>query len=227
MTRPSRARAAASWRRPFRAPRFQRSRYGGHAVCDPHVLLTPFFENIEQGQLIFLAAGDEALFKEAGPQLDVMGKASFFLGATGKGTRMKLVANMVMGTMLAAFSEGMTLADRSGLSKDDMVKILSLGAMANPMFNLKGPKIIADGTSHAGGLSWRPCHFFKLTDEPNLPQRRPHPQLPAQARPEGLGLFPHARQPAGGRHQDRGGRQRCVVESLVLFRATSYVSANP
>jgi glyoxylate/succinic semialdehyde reductase len=50
-----------------------------------------------------------------------------------------------MACMLASFSEGLTLADRSGLSKDDLIKILGLGAMANPMFNLKGPKILADG----------------------------------------------------------------------------------
>ena len=35
-----------------------------------------------------------------------MGKASFFLGEVGAGAKMKLVVNMVMGSMMAAFSEG-------------------------------------------------------------------------------------------------------------------------
>ena len=34
----------------------------------------------EQGTLIFLCGGDQALFEEAGPLLDVMGKAKLFLG---------------------------------------------------------------------------------------------------------------------------------------------------
>ena len=34
----------------------------------------------EQGTLIFLAGGDCALFERAGPLLDAMGKAKFFLG---------------------------------------------------------------------------------------------------------------------------------------------------
>ena len=34
----------------------------------------------EQGTLIFLTGGDEALFNRAGPLLDIMGKAKFFLG---------------------------------------------------------------------------------------------------------------------------------------------------
>lgn len=59
-----------------------------------------------QGQLIFLAAGDEPLFTEVGPQLDAMGKASFYLGQTGKGTEMKLVVNMVRATLLALTNTG-------------------------------------------------------------------------------------------------------------------------
>lgn len=97
-----------------------------------------------QGQLIFLAAGDDALFQEVQPQLEAMGKASFLLGPVGKGTEMKLVVNMIMACMLASFSEGLTLADRAGLSKDDLIKIISLGAMNAPLFSVKGPKIVAD-----------------------------------------------------------------------------------
>lgn len=41
-----------------------------------------------------------------------MGKASFFLGEAGQGAKMKLVVNMIMGSMMAAFSEGLALADK-------------------------------------------------------------------------------------------------------------------
>ena len=40
-------------------------------------------------------AGDQQLFEAAGPLLDVMGKAKFFLGEVGAGANMKLVVNMV------------------------------------------------------------------------------------------------------------------------------------
>ena len=45
----------------------------------------------EQGQLVFLTAGDRQLFDAAGPLLEVMGKASLFLGDVGAGANMKLV----------------------------------------------------------------------------------------------------------------------------------------
>ena len=35
-------------------------------------------------------------------ELEAMGKASFYYGEAGAGTKMKLVVNMIMGTMMCA-----------------------------------------------------------------------------------------------------------------------------
>lgn len=60
------------------------------------------------GTLIFLCAGDKALFEEiVDSSLKAMGKAShFFNEDVGFGTRAKLVVNSLMGTMMVAFAEG-------------------------------------------------------------------------------------------------------------------------
>ena len=47
-----------------------------------------------------------------------MGKKSFFLGEVGQAARMKLVVNMIMGGMMAAFCEGMALGQQRGLDGD-------------------------------------------------------------------------------------------------------------
>lgn len=44
------------------------------------------------------------------PAFGVMGKKSFYLGATGAAARMKLVVNMIMGAMMGAFCEVRGLA---------------------------------------------------------------------------------------------------------------------
>ncbi|KAL4437458.1 hypothetical protein ABPG75_004597 [Micractinium tetrahymenae] len=93
----------------------------------------------EQGQLIFLTAGDQQLFDAASPLLDVMGKASFFLGEVGAGANMKLVVNMIMGSMMASYAEGLSLAKQCGLRQADLIEVIKLGAIAAPMFALKGP----------------------------------------------------------------------------------------
>ncbi|MCL7029419.1 hypothetical protein MKW94_017733 [Papaver nudicaule] len=103
----------------------------------------------EDGQLVILAAGDKTLYEEAIPAFDVMGKKSFFLGQVGNGAKMKLVVNMIMGSMMNAFSEGLVLADRSGLSQQILLDVLDLGAIANPMFKMKGPAMIQSNYSPA------------------------------------------------------------------------------
>lgn len=47
----------------------------------------------EQGKLIFLTAGDEALFTAVSAPLAAMGKAQYYLGEVGAGAKMKLVVN--------------------------------------------------------------------------------------------------------------------------------------
>ena len=98
----------------------------------------------EEGTLVILAAGDRGLYAEALPGLERMGKKVLFLGEAGAGARMKLVVNMIMGGMMAIFCEGLALGEKGGLAAADLLEVLDAGAMANPMFRLKG-ELIARG----------------------------------------------------------------------------------
>ena len=98
-----------------------------------------------QGALIFLCGGDKSLYDECKPDLQIMGKADFYYGATGAGSKMKLVVNMVMGDMMCALGEGLALCQASDLPADadnGLLKVLDLGIMANGLFKLKGPKML-------------------------------------------------------------------------------------
>lgn len=96
----------------------------------------------ETGTLIFLCGGDESVYDRVKPGLDAMGKASFFFGPVGQGSRVKLVVNMIMGTMMSSFSEGLALSEAAEIPTDKVLEVLSLGAMANPMFAQKGPNML-------------------------------------------------------------------------------------
>ena len=41
---------------------------------------------------------------------------------------MKLVVNMVMGSMMASFAEGLVLADKAGLSQKDFIEVRCLAS---------------------------------------------------------------------------------------------------
>ncbi|XP_022956320.1 glyoxylate/succinic semialdehyde reductase 2, chloroplastic-like [Cucurbita moschata] len=96
----------------------------------------------EDGQLIFLTAGDKALYERVAPLLDIMGKSKFYLGEVGNGAAMKLVVNMIMGSMMASFSEGLLLSEKVGLDPSILVQVVSQGAISAPMYSLKGPSMI-------------------------------------------------------------------------------------
>ncbi|KAL1345110.1 glyoxylate/succinic semialdehyde reductase 2, chloroplastic [Arachis duranensis] len=96
----------------------------------------------EDGQLIFLTAGDRNLYETVAPLLDIMGKSKFYLGDVGNGAAMKLVVNMIMGSMMASFSEGLLLSEKVGLDPKVLVEVVSQGAISAPMYSTKGPSMI-------------------------------------------------------------------------------------
>jgi len=111
-----------------------------------------------QGSLIFLCAGSEDLFNEIKDNgLKAMGKAShFFKTDVGYGTRAKLVVNSLMGTMLAAFGEGLALSEGMGLDPKTMIEVIGQGAIMSPIFNLKGPKMVVK--DHAPNFPLKHAH---------------------------------------------------------------------
>jgi 3-hydroxyisobutyrate dehydrogenase-like beta-hydroxyacid dehydrogenase len=126
----------------------------------------------EEGTLIFLAAGDRSLYDEAIPCFDTMGKKILYLGEVGNGARMKLTVNMIMGGMMAVFCEGIALGTKAGLDGCDILDVIGAGAMANPLFALKGKLISQDNFDAAFPLK----HMQKdlrlavaLGDELDLP----------------------------------------------------------
>ncbi|VAI56079.1 unnamed protein product [Triticum turgidum subsp. durum] len=108
-------------------------------LSDPSAALSVVFD--KDGVLEQIGEG-KALYDDMVPAFDVLGKKSFFLGEMGNGAKMKLVVNMIMGSMMNAFSEGLCLADKSGLSPQTLLDVLDLGAIANPMFKMKGPSML-------------------------------------------------------------------------------------
>ena len=110
------------------------------------------------GALIFLCAGSEDLFNEIKDSgLAAMGKAShFFQTQVGYGTRAKLVVNSLMGTMLAAFGEGLALSEAVGLDPSKMIEVIGQGAVQSPMYSMKGPKMIVK--DHAPNFPLKHAH---------------------------------------------------------------------
>lgn len=98
----------------------------------------------QDGTLVILAAGDRSLYDEAQPLFEIFGKKHLYLGAAGQGAAMKLLVNMTMGGMMTLLCEALALGRRCELASADILEVFAAGAVASPMFALKGPLIGVD-----------------------------------------------------------------------------------
>ncbi|XP_060080079.1 uncharacterized protein LOC132559473 isoform X2 [Ylistrum balloti] len=96
-----------------------------------------------EGQLIILAAGERKLYDDCFSCFEAIGKKSLYLGAdVGQATRMKLIINMVMGSVVAGLSEGMAMAEKVGLDQEDVAEVFSIGALSCPTIIHKSQAIL-------------------------------------------------------------------------------------
>lgn len=96
----------------------------------------------EGGQLIFLVGGDVAVLERARPTLAVMSKEIVLLGPVGSGARMKLINNFLCGVQVASLAEGLAWIERSGLDREQALKILKNGAPGSPLLGAISARMV-------------------------------------------------------------------------------------
>ena len=77
----------------------------------------------EEGSLQVFVGGSQAGFERWGPLLEAMGRP-VHLGPLGAGAAMKLVANSVLGSLMATLGEALALADALGLDQGSVLDVL-------------------------------------------------------------------------------------------------------
>ena len=86
----------------------------------------------EEGTLTLFCGGDEDLFQAAQPILSAIGKQYYYLGGSGSGTAMKLVANTLLGVGMQAIAESIALGQKEGLDRHRLLEVLSHTAVIAP-----------------------------------------------------------------------------------------------
>lgn len=93
--------------------------------------------------LVIYASGDTAAIAAQMPLFGDFARAAHDIGAFGNGTRMKLVANLLVAIHNVAAAEAMVLANAAGLDPDLVVQIAGSGAGASRMFDMRAPMMAA------------------------------------------------------------------------------------
>jgi len=86
----------------------------------------------EDGTLTLFCGGDEELFQAAQPIFSSIAGQYFYLGGSGSGNAMKLVANTLLGVGMQAIAESVALDQKEGLDRHRLLEVLSHTAVIAP-----------------------------------------------------------------------------------------------
>lgn len=97
-------------------------------------------ETLEAGKLSVMVGGDEATFNQIKPYLlDIAPKAANYVGGNGLAVAMKIATNLSLAVQMLAFSEGLLLAEKSGIPRQVAAEVLFNSVIASPMIKYRGP----------------------------------------------------------------------------------------
>ena len=93
------------------------------------------------GALTVMVGGDEGAFARARPLLEAIAATVCRVGVSGSGTAAKLVNQAVYVTYLAAFAEGLSLAESFGIPLEAALTVLGRASAGDPLITTKYPEI--------------------------------------------------------------------------------------
>ena len=103
---------------------------------------------VEAGTLSFMVGGDAATLERVTPYLKDIGPTITHVGGNGQAAAMKIAINLSLPVQVLAFSEGLLLAERSGIPRDVALEAMVNSVAASPMLKYRAP-LIGDTTKEA------------------------------------------------------------------------------
>jgi 3-hydroxyisobutyrate dehydrogenase-like beta-hydroxyacid dehydrogenase len=97
---------------------------------------------LEQGKLSMMVGGTRAAFDRARPLLDDIGPKVTHVGDQGLAVSMKIAMNLSLAVQMLAFSEGVLLAEKSGIDRKTAVEVFNNSVIASPMLQYRGPMVL-------------------------------------------------------------------------------------
>ncbi|HXX27871.1 MAG TPA: NAD(P)-dependent oxidoreductase [Terriglobales bacterium] len=95
-----------------------------------------------EGRLSVMVGGRKETFEKIEPLLRDIGPKVTYVGDNGLAVSMKIATNLSLAVQMLAFSEGVLLAEKSGIAREVAVDVLTHSAIASPMIQYRGPFVL-------------------------------------------------------------------------------------
>ena len=97
---------------------------------------------LQEGSLSVMVGGRLETFERIKPILLDIGPKVTYVGDNGLALVIKIASNLSLAVQMLAFSEGVLLAEKSGIKREVAVDVLTNSAMASPMLKYRGPFVL-------------------------------------------------------------------------------------
>jgi 3-hydroxyisobutyrate dehydrogenase-like beta-hydroxyacid dehydrogenase len=97
---------------------------------------------LQQGKLSVMVGGSKETFERLKPLLLDIGPKVTHVGDNGVALSMKIAVNLQLAVQMMAFSEGVLLAEKSGIPREVAVDVMVHSAIASPMIQYRGPFVL-------------------------------------------------------------------------------------
>ncbi len=97
---------------------------------------------LQEGKLSVMVGGRRETFDRLKPILDDIGPKVTYVGENGLALSMKIATNLSLAVQMMAFSEGVLIAEKSGIRREVAVDVLVNSAVASPMIKYRGPFVL-------------------------------------------------------------------------------------
>ena len=121
----------------------------------------------ENGVLTIMCGGDQALFDALQPIFNAYGKSSVLMGRVGQGQRAKMVNQICIAGVLNGLSEGLLLAEKSGLDIPTLVNCLKNGAAGSWQMENRAETMSQDKFDFGLAIDWMIKDLGFCLDEAN------------------------------------------------------------
>ena len=97
---------------------------------------------LEAGKLSVMVGGRPETFERLKPLLLDIGPKVTHVGENGLALVMKIATNLSLAVQMLAFSEGVLLAEKSGIPREIAVDVLTHSVIGSPMVQYRGPHVL-------------------------------------------------------------------------------------
>ena len=97
---------------------------------------------VQQGKLSVMVGGRPETFERVKPLLLDLGPKVTHVGENGLALVMKIATNLSLPVQLLAFTEGVLLAEKSGIQRETAVEVILNSVAGSPMLQYRGPFVL-------------------------------------------------------------------------------------